>query len=694
MRPYTVKRSGARAEGSLMPRCRTLLPLLVLTGALVGPAAAQAGVTEFSSGLTSSSQPADITKGPDGNLWFTQKGSPGGIGQITPAGSITEYTAGVVPGFTADQEPEQITTGPDGALWFTESGVTGQIGRFDPATDTVTEYATGITPNRQPTGIAKGPDGNLWFTERGGAGAIARITPTGMVTEYTTGLTTGSQPTDIAAGPDGNLWFTESADPGRIGRIDPGTGSITEFSYGLTPNSGPSHITSSDGALYFTQAGGAGRIGQMKTDGNVEEYTTGLTPDASPGGIAEGGDGALWFTEGTNPGRLGRLWPDSEQITEFTGGVALGLSADAGPAGITRGPDGNVWFTERGVPARIGRVTVPPRAELAKAEGLGAGAVRLKASVAPNSQPTTYFIEWGSTTGYGDQTSVLPAATVPGPVSVSTQVDLALDAHYHARVTATNASGTAVSKDKFFYLTLDGEVVREKPEVKPPSGTSTVVVPEGPPASVDPGATTPGADAAGTLSPAAPPALGHDVTVRPVSGSVFVKAPGSDHYVPLGAGGNIRVGSFVDTRNGKVSLQSARDAHGRTQQGTFWGAIFQVRQRRHDSRGVTDLVLRGGRFAGCPARRGSASASALAREAGGRRRAVRRLWGKDRHARFRTHGRDSVATVRGTEWVTTDRCDGTLTKVRAGKVLVRDLHRKRSVLLTAGHAYLARHNRH
>ena len=106
---------------------------------------------------------------------------------------------------------------------------------------------------------------------------------------------------------------------------------------------------------------------------------------------------------------------------------------------------------------------------------------------------------------------------------------------------------------------------------------------------------------------------------------------------------------------------------------------------------MTDLILRGGRFGTCPDRASRASVSALARETGGRRRVVRRLWGKDRHGRFRTHGRDSVATVRGTRWVTTDRCDGTLTRVRTGKVRVRDLRRHRSVLLTAGRAYLARH---
>jgi hypothetical protein len=81
----------------------------------------------------------------------------------------------------------------------------------------------------------------------------------------------------------------------------------------------------------------------------------------------------------------------------------------------------------------------------------------------------------------------------------------------------------------------------------------------------------------------------------------------------------------------------------------------------------------------------------LAREAKGKRRVVRRLWGRDSHSRFRTHGRDSVATVRGTQWETTDRCDGTLTRVKKGAVMVRDLRRHRSHLLTAGHAYLARH---
>ena len=69
---------------------------------------------------------------------------------------------------------------------------------------------------------------------------------------------------------------------------------------------------------------------------------------------------------------------------------------------------------------------------------------------------------------------------------------------------------------------------------------------------------------------------------------------------------------------------------------------------------------------------------------------MRRLWAKDDHGRFRTHGRDSVATTRGTLWSTEDRCTGTLTRVKQGKVLVRPRHSRRTVLVSAGHKYLAR----
>jgi hypothetical protein len=66
-----------------------------------------------------------------------------------------------------------------------------------------------------------------------------------------------------------------------------------------------------------------------------------------------------------------------------------------------------------------------------------------------------------------------------------------------------------------------------------------------------------------------------------------------------------------------------------------------------------------------------------------------KLWGSGK-GKFRTNGKYSAATVRGTIWLVEDRCEGTFTKVRRGTVRVRDFRRKKTVTVKAGHTYLAR----
>jgi ferric-dicitrate binding protein FerR (iron transport regulator) len=58
--------------------------------------------------------------------------------------------------------------------------------------------------------------------------------------------------------------------------------------------------------------------------------------------------------------------------------------------------------------------------------------------------------------------------------------------------------------------------------------------------------------------------------------------------------------------------------------------------------------------------------------------------------RFRTRGRNSTATVRGTRYLVKDSCSGTLTLVRKGSVVVRDLVKHKQRVVRAGHRYLAR----
>jgi hypothetical protein len=144
------------------------------------------------------------------------------------------------------------------------------------------------------------------------------------------------------------------------------------------------------------------------------------------------------------------------------------------------------------------------------------------------------------------------------------------------------------------------------------------------------------------------------------------------------------VGSFLDTRRGTVRLQSARDRLGTRQTGTFLNSLFQVRQSRKRSlKGRTDLILKGGSFSRCRTVGRGKPTAALSR------RTIRRLRANAR-GRFRTGGRNSSATVRGTIWDIADRCDGTLTRVRRGSVVVRDFRRKRNIVLRAGKSYLAR----
>jgi hypothetical protein len=145
------------------------------------------------------------------------------------------------------------------------------------------------------------------------------------------------------------------------------------------------------------------------------------------------------------------------------------------------------------------------------------------------------------------------------------------------------------------------------------------------------------------------------------------------------------VASFIDARRGTTRLTSARTRReDQIQDGLFSKGVFQVLQsRRVRSRGLTNLRLKGGSFKRCRQRGRAGADAALSR------RAIRRLRG-NASGRFRTTGRNSSATVRGTIWEVIDRCDGTLTKVKRGRVVVRDFRRKKTVIVRAGKSYLAR----
>jgi hypothetical protein len=169
------------------------------------------------------------------------------------------------------------------------------------------------------------------------------------------------------------------------------------------------------------------------------------------------------------------------------------------------------------------------------------------------------------------------------------------------------------------------------------------------------------------------------------AGSAFasVSVPGikGRTFVPLTAARQLPVGSILDTRKGSLSLTAASTKAGEVFSGIFSAGVFQALQSRS---GLTTLPLKGSSFRPCAARAGRRASAALLS-----RRVIRRLR-SNASGRYRTRGRYSAATVRGTIWETIDRCDGTLTKVRRGVVVVRDNRKRRNITVRAGKSYLAR----
>jgi hypothetical protein len=363
-----------------------------------------------------------------------------------------------------------------------------------------------------------------------------------------------------------------------------------------------------------------------------------------------------------------------------------------------------------------------PKAETQGPADLTATTATFKASVVLSVLGSVTW-DYGTTTAYGMTTPAVQTSLIAVNQNVTTPVTgLLPDTTYHVRV---NASALLTF--------LQGKDVTFKTKKADPK-TTTVTTPPAPPAppaptttTTTPAAATPasgtsptsgsgrsgasddsstsssskgsglddaridddGTDGGATAPPgqataSVAPAFGRSVAAAAVAGTISATAP-TGATVSLTSAQAIPTGTLIDARHGTVELKTALDDHGDTQTARFWGAKFEVRQSA-TRRGLTQLVLRGADFGACPKTTNKARASTATKK----KRPARSLWGSDDHGRFETRGRGSVATVRGTRWVTTDTCAGTRTTVLKGAVSVKDIHKGRTVLVTKGHSYLAR----
>lgn len=188
-----------------------------------------------------------------------------------------------------------------------------------------------------------------------------------------------------------------------------------------------------------------------------------------------------------------------------------------------------------------------------------------------------------------------------------------------------------------------------------------------------------------TVSAPPPPVQGESATLTNVAGEVIVRLPekigfgeAASDLANLSGTTPLPVGGVVNATLGRARISSA----GRGQSAVFREGRFRFTQSRK-RRGLTQLSLRG--KLDCPGRGARASGSPRANAAV----TSRRLWGRGR-GRFRTRGSYSSGSVRGTHWLTEDRCNGTRTRVLSGVVEVQDFVLHETILVGAGESYFAR----
>jgi virginiamycin B lyase len=188
-----------------------------------------------------------------------------------------------------------ITKGSDGNLWFTETRA-NKIGMVTADGVTVKEYPV-PTANAGLAYIAGGKDA-VWFAEKN-ISKLGRSTYNGVITEFD--LPAGSKPKSVAVdNTTGYVWVTETGTR-KVARFNTATGTVDK-EYSLPSEQTPDRILiSPTGTVYFSIKDSS-NVGIITPDGTLSfaKLTHNEDDDheaESVRDIAMGADGSIWFTD-------------------------------------------------------------------------------------------------------------------------------------------------------------------------------------------------------------------------------------------------------------------------------------------------------------------------------------------------------------------------------------------------------------
>ena len=201
----------------------------------------------------------------------------------------------------------------------------------------------------------------------------------------------------------------------------------------------------------------------------------GATTATVTGSVNPGGQATTWYVEYGTSTTYGS---QTSSVSAGSGSAAVDVSAN-----LTGLKDGTTYHyrvvakngtaTDRGGDA-VFTTLVPPDVVTGAATAIGATAATLNGTVDPNGRATTYYFEYGASTGYGTKTSAKSAGSATSAQPASAAISGLQAGHtYHFRVVATSDAGTSTGKDSTFKTSSAPAVAGDNPS---PLGTTTATL--------------------------------------------------------------------------------------------------------------------------------------------------------------------------------------------------------------------------
>ena len=235
-----------------------------------------------------------------------------------------------------------------------------------------------------------------------------------------------------------------TGDGGVLGEGNGGLSGLGDFAPPGFVTDGVDGAVGPGGGIFGDSANLIATLAAGNTPGNCADAPN--TPDD--------GGANLSFPDATCPGINGdpKLGPLADN-----GGPTFTRALAADSAALGQVPSPCIDLDQRGLGrpgagCDIGAYELGnPVAVTSLATGLSPTGARLLGAVTPSRRATTWFFEFGTSTGYGRRTPDMDAGDGPNPVDVGADIaGLTAATTYHFRLVASNRDGTSVGADQTF----------------------------------------------------------------------------------------------------------------------------------------------------------------------------------------------------------------------------------------------------